>query len=663
MINRNNILHIFGSLFAGGALLSSCVADDPVIQDNSVSPDKTLRAEVTLEAPEISEFPKGMARIAKNNEDHYSYGNSTGGAGFTVGDEVGVFARSGNLSKDNGYGPIINEKMVYELTSYTDQGSGTDQQSYNFVSETMEIYTGAIQRNTSVFMYYPYSPDMGTYENYKPDPHQITTGNGYPNNYNMMSTTDHPYKGVKLRQNFTMEDGTTQERCIDILKMTSVDAGKLANGILSGTFYHTFSELILMRGEGFDKPINEEGDEDYSITVTLKNPYTHAQVVSSGYEVQWTIRLVCDETLTPEEKEKAKIWEAWKGDNFKKVNETSEGREAYYVVLPTGDNSSVAPRSEVYTLNLYDNYGNYQHVSSFILNSNVADGTNNNGQYSYNRNNIPDKKPIYRVRYPLIIAMDEIEPVVRPFTIQDWNDSEGNNITDARTSGIESADEYREWATAYNSWINGGRQTPDDDDELYQYGNYDITNNVWHFYINGNEKGVIDFGNQAAPYVSSLQDVIEGTNLLFNITLQNIKMTTPLFGEIRGKGGITNLNFKNIDIRSDSNGAIGCLATTITGTAISANVANGFIENVNIINGTVIGNAGVGILAGSMSDGLIRNCSFSGFIMGTSTAGQTSGVLDHENYNWTNLLGTTPESGKIPYTENVDFNDVMFTNY
>lgn len=609
-------------------------------------------------------------RLGINSDDGWSYSRSS----FQAGDKVGVFSRAGNMNIDNGNGPIINIPMTYTLVSTTDAASGGEAtETYTFMNNDVKIYTEAMRYN-GVFMYFPYFDEMGKY----PDNYVIANPNKpITEQYYTMDTEP----GVPLR--VRTGNGKWDFRCRDMLQMARVDAPDLQKGVLKGDVYHTFAEIGIVRGVGFDNP--PKGQED--IFVVMTEPYTHVRVVSNPNTVGWIIQLVSfddDYDKNPWAKQYAnetglskdefKRWKCWEGSAPNGVEVDGEVPKYYYALVPTtsygpSDPTNVSYRSTVQEIYLADNDGHWQHVTSFNLNTNgqttSKDEPNYESSEQSNGSGIPDKNPRYYNRYFLEIQMSELGPTVSPVNIDKWVEAvpgEVNDITEVRNYGINNVEQYNDWVLYYNAY-----QKNKNDDELKNqlkyYGDYDITNGIWHFYINKDLIFIPGNPEFTPSTVDVLTDILEGANQFANMTLSGISVSKPLFTEISGHGGIRNLDFDGITVKNNTTESIGSLAGSVTGSAPMGSgpgiTADGMFYNCNIINGTVIGNGPVGILAGTMTSGLISGCSFSGFIMGDSTSG--SEVIEGTALPMTaKILGETPASNP-PSIMNTDSNDIIFS--
>lgn len=619
-------------------LLFSCKDELDISQsvEEEYSTVGPLKAIVTFENTFTSEVPG--TRFPVNPTDGWTMGDKKGVYTFTKGDTIGVFTRQGNLNIEGG-GPLINIPMHIETQEYNIDGKVAT----TLVNDTVTINTAGMRTNEA-FMYFPYSSALGSLANYN-------TVNGY-----MEPKEGHPMPGIPLRVK-DPEDGILKSHDIAILHTLSSDY--LKRGILTGAFYHAFSRLIIMRGEGFDNPvrydsISQELVPDSSINVIMNNPATHFRIVSYPYQInnvqekiRWHDQFVYDPQFlvdgAPLDSLQARTWQAWKGEPFE-INNVSDTivKDAYYVVIPASYlalntpsyyGTQNAPTMSVSYIELYDNNGTLQKVSSIALkNTNTSAET---------------KTPEYRYQYPLVIETNELGVTANPVIITPWqNNRPGSDITEERGAGISTVEEFQSWATIYRSYTNPSTSSDQKDQDFQELQNYgDFENGIFHFYINND----IDFSGQTWYYIPTLNDIIEGADNFSNVTITGIETSQPLFGTISGNGaGIINLNFRDISIESSAETPLGCIAGSITRTG---NTGNGTVfENCNIYNGRVVSNGYVGMFAGSMEYGSLTGCSFSGFLMGASTA---SG-------NLTKLLATDPTVA--PNLTDCSFKDnIIFT--
>ena len=642
-------IYLFAVSVLAGAVSLSCTTElEPL---NPTSPKDTdgitmLRALVDIDGWENKE---PGTRLTIEKEDGWSFARSA----FGPGDTVGVMARTGNMnlmSTDGKGGPLINIPMYFTNQEYP--VNPNDPNSKTETKQTLENDTVMIRptsmNNLGVMMYYPYDPNMGSLANY-PNWKEYPTNIG---NANMVWDKDGcpPLPGMEVRT--LGPDGLP--RCRDILFMITASADYISKGILSGTFYHLFNEIVVVRGEGFRDPkqkiTHDDGTVEYvkneDIYVVLNTPISHIRPVSRTDHVYWTFQLYYQDGYTFNgklmDREEASRWKAWKGSNWPyDEKDPTSGNEAWYVMFPniyyttsssaTAFSHQNAARPTVTEILIYDDNGYLQHVSSFDLKADDSTVASTKTPYPFRR-------------YAIQIDMTELGPTVRPVSIKNW-DTEGDDkdLTEVRSAGIDSQEEYEVWARAYNTYIANER-SEQYAEPLREFGDMVDGGEMWNFYISP-----FSF-TRDVPVITDLQDQLIGNNNFFNISFDNLQLTHPLFQKISRNGGITNINFNNPYLSLDSESPVGILAGTIE----SADGANPGVvfQNCNIFNGTVIntGPGAVGMLAGSCAFGNVSDCSFTGFLMGFSTASGT----------FKGLLGTTPDNE--PAIDNAKFNDIIFSN-
>ncbi|MCH5319333.1 MAG: hypothetical protein J1E38_06450 [Paramuribaculum sp.] len=523
---------------------------------------------------------------------------------FEPQDKIGIFSSGGNFRDENG--PFNNEELTYDGARFIGEGGSTFSPTYMNGAETL--------------IYYPYSPNISD-------------------------------SGLLLR---TTADGeAVSTRCIDMLtsselEITGNDGGQ--DMALFGKMTHSFAELIIMRGEGFDSPPADTDEIQYSrITAVLSDPVTRIQITMSLDPWSCTPVLTYNPSDISDQDE-ARKWDAWQGGNFGITETNPDGKEAWYVIVPTvGSQQGIkkpGARSYVDYIELYDNDGHLQRVSGLKL----------SGQNS--------KYVDAGWRYPMEITMNELVPTVNPYPIVPWG--EDTNLTDERKRGINNLTEFAAWVRDYNAYM----LDPNNDQKinaLLSYGDkyVDPDGNVsWHFYLLSD----IDLSSyNPLPYVDSngetidpssegviipkLLDILDGrSTTLVDSKFINHKitgLTKTFIGEMsvnksnQNNGSLQNLDFIEPFINNDANvdSNTGIMANTIDG---------GSVENCNIIDGKLLNPGGpAGMVCGTMNAGIVRNCTFSGLLVSTSPS---------TSENWGKLVGTTP-TGNCTF-ENNDASDV-----
>lgn len=522
---------------------------------------------------------KATRAIRSDSADQWSY------VDFQTGDKMGFYSSSGRWDNGNGRNPFNNEELTFNETTQ------------RFTAENGVEFSPSYLNGGEVMMYFPYSPEMSG-------------------------------EGMTLR---TTKDDETLLRCVDLVDdydLTVMGASGNSSALF-GSFKHAFAELILMRGEGFDRP--PEGQEQ--IKVYLSEPYTNVKVTIDE-ENGWSANteLTFDENNPHHlDQESAKEWEAWQGENYGRTIDNVEGYQAWYVVLPTvgcevGLNRRPGMRTTVNYIELYDNEGELQRVTSLRLsgaNTKLLDAG---------------------WRYPMLIAMKELVPTANPVNITPWN--EDVNLTDERKRGINNANEFAEWVKAYNVYLLDSSKT----DELLKYGDLYINEDktqIWHFYIlNDIDMGAFyayiegKEGYESDIAVPQLLDILDGVSTTYGsdgkfINHKVTGLSTTFIGSIKGNGQLQNLDFTEPDVRRDSSSPIGIISNSL----------NGIVTNCNIENGTLVNEQGpAGFVTGSMTGGTISNCNLEGFLVTKGSAtGNAKGVVGEEpsgNYKLENINAT-----------------------
>ena len=504
--------------------------------------------------------------------DQWSY---EAGQSFQKGDMIGFYASSGNASGGNdGNQPFVNELLRFDGTKFESPEYGP-------------VFSPTYLNGADIYMYFQYDENVGT-------------------------------TGINLRTKPSEDNDTL--RCIDFLSANTITAlGE--NTALYGSLQHGFSELIIMRGEGFDAP----PDGKWMINVVMSEPVTHLKIDYSEDPLSFAPKLTYDEASTGLSDEQARRWTAWRGYNYGITeNNDPEGEPAWYVIVP----SLNSKYSTVEFIELYDNEGYLQRVSSLKLHDNSK-----NVQPSW--------------RYPIKIAMKELVPTVNPFPILPWE--EEINLTDERTRGITDITEFSNWVKDYNAYIldsdNSTKQ-----DALLNYGDryIDSEGNIsWHFYLLNN----LDFSTyKALPYegkdgetiqpadnviIPEFHDILDGksTNIVngqfANYQILNLGKTfigTLSLREKDNKCSITNIDFIDPDIRypNDNTTSVGIIANSMSYSSVI---------NCNIITGTLMNAGGpAGMITGSMTGGSLENCVLSGFInyLKTSTMENAKNIVGED---------------------------------
>lgn len=560
----NKIKYLWGLIPCIALLAGSCSTEDMQPEKEKAMPQSLT---VTAFVKQMG-APESRASVNELNYDGWSY------RGFeSMVDTMGFYSSHGDYYVDNGDGPVINLPLQY-------LGNNQFRNDNNFVFSPSKMTPDGI------FMYFPYCSDMLDVE-------------GGPDNA----------EGMELRR---LDEG--YYKCIDFLDNLSLDVGALAYGSITGTFQHAFSELIIMRGEGFNNP--PVGKED--IWVIMQNPYTHIKI-NFTEEPSWSCypEIVYDPSYVPEGFTgtfNANKWQAWQGGNYS-ITMQDEGVPAWYVLLPCiGENNT---QFTVSAIELYDNDGNLQNVTSLKL----SERQNQNGKYT--------KILKEHWRFPVVVEMKELVPTVNPYPITPWQGD--TDITNQRTRGISNAFDFQAWLNYYLAYLNDGEY-----DNLLQYGDriVDSTGKTlyWHFYLldnidlsEMNSEG-FDTGATGSNYlIPKLTDILDGVNMneMENNLHPNFSisgLTRPFVGQMSGYGALQNIDFISPNIITELVSPTGILVNNMSPDLTSATGASGgLIDNCSISSGTLMAKGPVGAIVGYMEDATITNCTVSAFITGSTS--------------------------------------------
>ena len=495
-------------------------------------------------------------------DDQWSYVNY-----FTTGDLMGFYSSGGN-SLEGGKG-FNNLKLEYDA----------GKKQFNNLTEGVE-FSPSYMNGSNIFMYFPYADDIGG-------------------------------RGIELRRekddNVKDENNESKRRnlrCEDFLSAYSIEMSGTVDGqemALYGQFKHAFSELIIMRGEGFDNPPAGK----WRITAVLNVSCTHLKVNVTDDPWSCTPQLVFyDDNLHGLSQDDAYGWNAWHGGNYGITTQDPEGKPAWYIIVPTLPG---AQRSIVEYIELYDNDGHLQRVSSLQL-----------------YNNSKSVEPGWR--YPMEITMTELVPTANPTNIAPWG--EDVNLTDERKRGINDESEFAQWVRDYNAYLLSPDETKITN--LLKYGDSSVdsdgNNRSWHFYVlsdldmskykpyDEEDGGTAD---SQTCIIQQLKDILDGTSTtlangkFLNHTIKGLSKT--FIDSMEGNGSLQNFDFASPEVRSEtSETPAGILVNTMNGTSV---------VNCNIDNGTMFHPDGpAGMIVGSINGGMVKGCTIDGFLVAGSMA-------------------------------------------
>ena len=510
------LIHKISLLFGLGCALWSC-------SDYEETEIRTILKKGVSINVMLENFGSSESRaVTATDDDNYSV------VAFSGNDQIGLYTDGGNRSDDtqNGFTNLC-------LTFSGPSGSNT----YGYSFSTTEADCDPAQVNAA-FAYFPYEENIET-------------------------------DGIALRG--------TDGRCTDILVMSKSSSSQASTSGLLGSFMHAFSEIIIIRGEGFKNPRNNE------IDIYLTEGYTHAKVGDKGSDVSNNFYKAMIPYMKGDvENEDAKKWTAWQGDAYKD-KENKEYPDAWYVLLPTtfGANNGTG-MAEVDYVEITDDYGKTHKISSISL-------------YRSTKFLNPGD------RYPLVVEMKGLEPTLRPVDIIDWNDEE---IEDYLPEGISSVGDFNTWKNAYTDYLSSSNSTLIE--TLAKYGDRTVSSDrtitSWHFYVTHD----IDFKDTEFSIGKlAAGDILDGRNN----TISNIKIKENGFiGTL--SGSLMNLNLQGVNVLNDSpDSPTGGLAGIIEG---------GIVDHCSI--DAVVESAGaVGMCAGSISGGTVQNSTFMGLIIGAES--------------------------------------------
>ena len=562
----NKILHIFYHISLSFSILLlaiGCDSEDPVKTPNDIMP---LSINMTIEGSSRA----STRFIRTSTDDQWSFTD------FTKGDEMGLYASGGNWLNGEQNTPFNNQELIYDGISQFNSPNG------------MTAFSPSGMKGNEVYMYFPYCQSMNT-------------------------------TGLELRQR---ADSDGSIRCIDLLSASTLTMEGYQGGNLTalyGTFQHAFSELIIMRGEGFDNPPTSTESIDYSrITAVINTGVTHIKVNFST-ENGWSCNpeLVYNEgSEFVDSMNEAQAWDAWKGGNYGITELDKEGKEAWYVIVPTLKSN----RSIVEYIELYNNDGQLLRVTSLKL-------SGGNTKYV---------EPGWR--YPLEITMNELVPTVNPFPIQPWGETV--DLTDERTRGINNIAEFAKWIADYDAYLEDS-SNPDNIQALLAYGDMttdgDTKEVTWEFYILSD----LDFKNYTLTTdelesnviipmlknasLNSQSSLLSGGNFL-NYKITGLKNT--FIGNME-KASLMNTDFVSpyISYKDTNTSSVGIIVNSMD---------SSIVTNCNISNGRLFNPGGPGgLVAGSINGGSINNCTVSGFLTVSS-------------YAMNGIVGTNPtDSAKL----------------
>lgn len=420
-------------------------------------------------------------------------------------------------------------------------------------------------------------------------------------------------EGIEKEEGVSVYEDEGRQKVRDFLTMNAT--GQNEDFYKGTAFKHTFAIVQVRRGEGFEDfngdiylQFKKKVDKvwiDMKGRTYVAAPYSSVKLIYSTAVEAKDRRL----PTFPLETSGDKLWEAmipcipiewWDAQNA-----TSGGVTMEAVVLKEKETETVIP---------VDNYKTFA--------------------AQYNASTI-----VHGIRgsfiYTVVIKKIGLDIGVFPYTVSKWEEAE---IKETIGGGISSVEEYRSFVSAYNTLFKSGETYTDDQiaekvkgsDELKKYGTESegkftifLTDNLNFSVSEYNQPG------QNGAHIDNLVIPIDGRSH----TISNLRMTGGLCGTLAAS--LKNLRFENIYVvRPGGNSEpIGLLADKLSG---------GTIEQCDVRNGWLQGNGKVGAAVGTMESGIIRDCSFSGTMVGTSdkehsnlVGEYTGGTLEKNSNNMT----------------------------
>lgn len=318
----------------------------------------------------------------------------------------------------------------------------------------------------------------------------------------------------------------TDGKFIDIL--TSSKASVTEGSVISLGFNHRFALLAFTRGDGFKNASNKE------ITITLnKKVAKTATVAYDGSNLD-----NCKITVTSDETAAG-------------INTLSSTTNYFIVPVETINNTPL----NIASISLYNDAGRKVTIDYKI--------TKTPGFVSNNK-------------YKITVLMRDNEAVVSPIEITQWEEEQ---VTIEKPKGIDSLDGLKSWAAAYNN-------TPQDNDQLSNYGTYDSTTRKWTFLLLEDLDYTTATTEQAYNVIENFKDIFDGLgHTITGLNITEEAGDTPLgFVRTLEEGGtITRLNLKDLTLYNKGTNAVGSFAGEAKG---GSSVTNCHVTGTSIIFGT-----------------------------------------------------------------------------
>lgn len=453
-------------------------------------------------------------------DELYSYRATNNGGGFADGCKIGIY--SSNTVVDNNNKRLVNVPLTFKKNV---------KGGYSFINEDISIPSMTNLGRT--FAYYPYSESNNQ---------QKESSNGsdlkYPIELYINDNSNSPYP----------ENSGNKNKVIDLLKATN--GGSLnSGGMISYTFIHACTMLLIYRGEGFDECQNNK-----DVFVKLKNrPLAYVYRTGTGnfsLDIDGTNIVGADEEYPTNFCENYQL-------------NTSKPQDVYSVILP--------PEAEVEYIRLYDNFGTEQYVRP--EKTMTLEGEN---------------------RYTVTVKLDGLYPTIYPHDITKWEDTPV--VIDKNIPGIYNFNGFREWISTYNN------SDTDRETKLEQYGTKAENGDQWIFHLYAD----IDLENYDGPFITNFSDKLEAHgHTISNIALQKTADGNVGFVGTLADGSIDNLKIDGISFNdTEEIHNVGTIAGTVT---------NGSVTNCKITGIDIESEYGnVGALAGTFSSGTVETCLLEG---------------------------------------------------
>ncbi|MCF0174499.1 MAG: hypothetical protein HUJ95_04075 [Bacteroidales bacterium] len=410
-------------------------------------------------------------------------------------------------------------------------------------------------------------------------------------------------------------DGETYTECEDILYVDGITSSQ---GYLVATFRHRFNMIILIGGNGFSRLADPTWNDPHKdIYVTMNRPMKYGKVVIYQNSTTTSTYFTIPTTQTGAT-EDDKYFFGHKGPYFEGYP-APDYTPAIYIITPADMNTEV----NVEYITAKDDNGVSRTVG-FVSKDQYRKSGKTEAGVSYST---------YYSKFPTVLEIVENVPTARPAIIP-WDD-DVEIVGREDQKGIDSPSDFKDWIMAYNS------ETPQEA-ELLKFGDKIeiekegvVIDSYYRFYLNCDVdlKDVIAVMPEMTSLVNNLNDEFDGQGY----ALKNVVFTGTtsgnysIFKEISGTHAkVTNLTIDGLKYNAPDNvSPMGVLATTLR---------QGVIENVKMKNIDVTTQGAVGALAATITGSAtgttpavtVKGCDFHGFMIGLNTVGKivATGTLE-----------------------------------